>query len=409
MPVSAQSLTTDDRILWGVMALALVLRLVALVFLSPDGLTDSETYFQAAQDILAGRVFTSELVMPLYPLQAALMGANPLALKLSDIAISTITVWLVHRLALAMLQDRGAALVAAVFIAIYPHFIFYSVSSLTETSYLALTVLGFWLLYSGRLLWGGLVLILGLLSRPSLELLLPILVLWFAVAVHRFSWPKAAGVLARLVLLYGLVMTPWWVHNEIKYGSFVRLSLGDGRMLYMGNDPLNQTGGGLEGVDTDVSRFYGLYEDPVERNDAMKHEALRNIQDDPQRFVAMAGQKFLRFWRFYPHADAYSGLMVKLVSLASYGMVFVLCVGFILREGFARWRMLGPVILLAGYLTAVHMATLASLRYRLPIEPFMIVLSCGGIRVLARVSGLESRLPDVLRASGTMALAEKDG
>ena len=395
---SVFTIRQDDRILWVLMGLALGLRLLALMLVTPAGLTDAETYITAARDILAWRVFESELVMPLYPLQAALMGADPLALRLSDIALSTLSVWLIHRLTLVMLNDRGAALLAALFAAIYPHFIFYAITGLTETSYVAIMLLGFLLLYMGRLTAGAAVLIIGLLSRPSLELLLPILLLWAALMIHRLHWRAALGLLAKAALVYVLVMSPWWAHNMVKYDSFVRLNLGDGRMLYMGNNPLNLSGGGLEGADTDVTRFYQTHPDPLERNAAMKEEALRNILEDPARFATMAWQKFQRFWRFYPHADQYDGLLIKLVSLASYGSIFVLALVWLAREGPARWRMLGPIVLLAGYLTAVHMVTLASLRYRLPVEPFMIVLAAGGARVLARASGLNDRLPDWLRA-----------
>ena len=49
-----------------------------------------------------------------------------------DILISVTSVWLVFLLSLYLFKDRLAALLSAVIAAIYPHFIFYSVSGLTE-------------------------------------------------------------------------------------------------------------------------------------------------------------------------------------------------------------------------------------------------------------------------------------
>ena len=57
-------------------------------------------------------------------------------------------------------------------------------------------------------------------------------------------------------------MTPWWVHQYEKYGEFVRLNLGDGIVLFSGNNPANTTGGGVGRYsgksDMDLSQFYNI-------------------------------------------------------------------------------------------------------------------------------------------------------
>ena len=40
-----------------------------------------------------------------------------------------------------------------------------------------------------------------------------------------------------------------------------------------------------------------------------------------------------------------------------------------------QWRTLAPLYLLIGYFTLVHVVTVASLRYRLPIEAILILLA----------------------------------
>ena len=50
-------------------------------------------------------------------------------------------------------------------------------------------------------------------------------------------------------------MSPWWYHNYLKYGKFVRLNIGSSFVLYVGNNPLNKTGGGVIIDEDDLRKF----------------------------------------------------------------------------------------------------------------------------------------------------------
>jgi hypothetical protein len=58
---------------------------------------------------------------------------------------------------------------------------------------------------------------------------------------------------------------------------------------------------------------------------------------------------------------------------------------FLLAYAKSRWRPLLPIVLFAAYLTAVHMITIGSIRYRFPLEPFLIVL--GSFTIARLISG----------------------
>ena len=47
-----------------------------------------------------------------------------------------------------------------------------------------------------------------------------------------------------------------------------------------------------------------------------------------------------------------------------------------------QWRLLAPFYVVIGYFTFVHVVTIASLRYRFPIEPLLIVLAADPIAAL---------------------------
>jgi hypothetical protein len=62
------------------------------------------------------------------------------------------------------------------------------------------------------------------------------------------------------------------------------------------------------------------------------------------------------------------------VSALTVGPVLALALLCAVRR-WRQWRMLAPIYLIVGYFTLVHVVTIASLRYRLPLEPLLIVLA----------------------------------
>ena len=162
-------------------------------------------------------------------------------------------------------------------------------------------------------------------------------------------------------------------HHQ-KYGEFVRLSLGDGIVLYSGNKPFNKTGGGIMGLDVNIDQFSNE-KNPVISNKKMKAAAIEYIIQNPDRFVELAGLKFMRFWRLWPHTEHYQQWYVVAASLLSYGVILFLAIGFIFRNVGMYLKRLTPIFALFGYLTLVHMVTIGSIRYRFPLEPFLIIFA----------------------------------
>ena len=386
-----------DRVsVWHLAGLALAVRLLALLVVPDPGFPDAAAYVESGRDLFETGHIRSPVVMPLYPVFVHLTGGGT-ATRLLEILISAATVVLVHRLTTAVLEDRRAGLVAAALTAIYPHFVFFSITGLTETLYIFVVVAAMLAYYRERYLAGSALVVLSILMRPALDLLAPLLVLAFALLVHRRSPGEAARRLVQYGALYLALMAPWWVHNYTKYDTFVRLSLADGDVLYRGNNPLNTSGGGVGGteardVDFDLSRFAG-YRDPVARNDAMRRAAVDFIRDNPGRFLELAAIKFTRLWRPWPYARDYQSPWIIAASLSSYVPVMGLALYFLAVAGRRRLRRLAPILGYVAYLTLIHMATIGSVRYRVPMEPFVILLAGGGAaRLVARVPWLSRRL-----------------
>lgn len=386
---------------WHAMALGLAARLVAFAVLPRQNFFDAHTYVDAGRELFTTGTIVTHLAMPLYPIWVYLTGGfagSTTAPLLADILLSTATIWLLWRLTLALFDNHIAALLAAFAAAFYPHFIFFATTGLTETAYIFLTVLGFLLLYRALYFWGSVALVASILVRPSLDFLAPVLVVVFALAVHRAGWRTAALKLGQYVLIYLVLMAPWWLHNEIKYHRFVRLSLGDGIVMYLGNNPANKTGGGVcneRYCDHDGKDPAWRIADPIEQNNALFRAGVAYMLGHPGHTVEMWGVKFLRFWRLWPYDEGYRTPLIIAASLLSYAPVLLLACLFLTRRGLAEGRLLAPVYLYFLFLTAVHLITIASVRYRLPLEPFLIVL---GMTALADLVATMPRLDGALAA-----------
>jgi Dolichyl-phosphate-mannose-protein mannosyltransferase len=365
----------ERRAMLVILGTAVILRFaLAPVVASNIGyLPDVLSYRTLAADLLAGKGFLNTSAMPGYPIFLMLLGANEMSQLIADVFCSVVSVWCVGRLSREITGDALSGLLAATLWAFYPFSIFYAVVGLTETFFVMLILLGFLAYQTGHFTWGSLAMVVGILTRPAVEPLTPSLMLVFVLVIHRQSLVQALKHLVILVGIYVALMSPWWWHNYQTYGQFVRLNLGGGIVLYSGNYAGNIDGGGVD-FRIEVSGYHDIA-DPVERDRVLKQAALQFITENPRRFIELAGLKFIRLWQPWPYAADYSGKLFKIVSAASYlpllAMAIVGAVWCVRRN----FRALLPIALFVGYLTAIHMITIGSIRYRFPMEPFLAVLA----------------------------------
>ena len=380
-PTDSRHPFLDLPILPVAIILGFALRVAAAIVVPNQQFPDAIGYRAAGASLWATGRISEPLFMPLYPVLVGLTGPGWGQIAL-DVLLSTVMIWLVHRLALAMFGDRAAAALAALAAAVYPFFVFYAVVGLTETLYIALLLAAFDCWYRGYFTPAAVLAVLSILTRPTLDPLIPLLILCFALVVHRMPLGAALRQLAVYAAIYCVLMSPWWLHNYRAYGTFVRLSLGSGVMLYTGNNPLNRSGGALE-VDRDPTRFDKIA-DPLVRDRAMWNAGADYIKQNPGRFIELAVAKFMRFWRPWPYAQDYATPLYVILSLVSFAPVLGLALVYLAVWGWRERAVIAPVILLVGGLTAAHMVLAASMRYRLPLEPFLIILAATAVARLIR-------------------------
>ena len=258
---------------------------------------DTALYIETGSALFATGKMSSFLYMPLYPVAIHLLGISGIVWL--QILLSTLTVHLVYLVALAIWNDRNAALVAAGACAIHPVLINYANAPLTETSFTFLAMLGLLLLYRNKVAAAALVFVLANLTRPTLDLVYPLI---FAASVLTAPPPLMMLALRRVAIylaVYVALMGPWWLHNYALYGKFVRLDLAGGITAILENSKSYEQHGFDWTVDPPWEA-YGSIADPVERDRAMMTAGIRYIFENPGTWLHGVADRFLRFFTPWP-------------------------------------------------------------------------------------------------------------
>lgn len=301
------------------------------------------------------------------------------AVKISLIVVSSLTVLAVRYLAKLVYPGSIAGYTAGLTAACYPFLVYYSGLVLSETLFIFFLMLFFIQLLgcAGSFRASALLgLLAGLchLTRPTLLYFLPVFAGYFLIRTKSIS-----GCLTFLVL-FCLTVSPWVIRNYIHFDTLLISTSGSGQVLWEGNNPWNQTGGVADpawGYNENLPENLNELETDLWK----KEQALEYIQENFKQFNVLAFKKLVRFWHLWPNDQQFQSRFYLLVSLLSFGPVLLLALSstLLLRH---RWKLTIILWLFVGYYTLLHAITIGSIRYRLPLEPLLIVLASGSIAAI---------------------------
>lgn len=383
---------------------------IAENFLKGQGLVNTANFQQGDDGVVRAVALTREYVVgPIYPLLLALIyglfgfksyGMVVLGLHAVLGAASAVFAYKTGEL----LFGKGYAWIPYGLTLGYPLFAFWGMYVLTETTYVfTITVFLYVLALYGQeikrprlktLLILGAVIGISNLVRPILLLFFPVLGLWI-LGMHRGHLKIALRDFAVIIVMTIIVMSPWWIRNEIKYHHFIAVSNYGSYEFYLGNNPLTMTDQyfvfSQPSYDPKVkARIEKL---PVlEQETEYKQLGVSYILQHPVKFVqrTLAKEKNL-FWQPVLPADGDSYKMQG-DQWDKWYLLLGLC-GVVIS--FFQLRKYSFLLLFTAYYSfTVSMITVVSgARYRLPVMPGMIlfaalavVMALKGIGRLARVN-----------------------
>jgi 4-amino-4-deoxy-L-arabinose transferase-like glycosyltransferase len=319
--------------------------------------------------------------------------------RIVNAVLGTLVVALAALIALQV-WGRRVALLAAALAAVNPPLILVGGSLLSEPMFVALVLGAVAVALRSRtsrrrVLWaagaGVLVGLAALTKSTGVVLLLPLLP---AVALR----PRRPWAAVALVLATAVTIAPWTVRNEVRMHAFIPVS--------------NQLGSWLAGTYNTQARsdfrhpaasqphvraFVDLAKRPeVERQRELTRRALAYIADHPDYIAVVLArntQRMLnledsRWWRAQGDsislprwsADAGTYGFFAFAALAALGAMTAAA-----RRA-PRWLWLVPLVLFASVIVAG-----SEIRYRAPVEPFLILLAALALR--SRLSGESGSRP----------------
>ena len=363
---------------------------------------DANGYWALGEQIANGEDYTVNdpprriLRMPGFPLVLAMAGGNFLAARLLLAFVGTLACWWVYCLGKELL-DEWIGVIAAALCAVSPAMIVFSVLILTETTFAAAMTFSLWRMArfwnrsiasnaedgksvpsQGRLAGGafviGLTVALASYVRPSWLLFGPVFALAFYAKTRTLirSSVVAGGVVAGIVV----ALVPWIVRNyEVTDGRFVPTTLWVGPSLYDGLNP-EATG------DSDMTFFrqdhlLGRMSE-YEMDREYRRRSWEFVREHPHRALGLTVPKMSRYWSPWPNASQFQRWWMIAAAILFFAVIIgpALYGSWQMRD---RWDVLLLSLIPILYFCTIHSIFVGSIRYRLPAEYSLCVLTAVGI------------------------------
>jgi 4-amino-4-deoxy-L-arabinose transferase-like glycosyltransferase len=310
--------------------------------------------------------------------------------RVCQAALGALTCVLIYLIG-ARLFDRRCGLLAAAFAAIYPLAV-YTAGTLypaTLQTFLLACVVLFCLIARDRgSAW--LAVIAGIVAA-ALSLVTPSALPAFALAALWLAWPirsRRPILMALLFLLPVLLaLAGWSYRNYRSFGRSVAVSANGGFNFWLGNHPdvTATTGNRMTNrMRLELGSVYARHRNVAVRDSVLFSIGVEYIKADPRRFVRLSAAKAANFWRLYPKPMTDAGAAAqkaKLYSLLSYGVLLPFAVIWLLRSlGRSRGAWLILLVFLAY--TGVHALFISKVRFRIPLDPYILIFAAGALFAL---------------------------
>ena len=222
---------------------SLIIKLIFLKFFKLPQFYDVQTYIDTVNFFLNG-ISVSDQIMPMYPIIVYTVQSI-FNIQIFNILLSCLTAVLFFNLTKYILDNILFRITVLTFISFYPYNIFYSITGFSETAYIFTLTLMMLLFYKDKILYAVVIGTIGILIKPIHFYPMFILVFYFDYFYFKKSFKKSLVKFIFSVLIFISMMSPWWIYNFKQYDKFIMFNLVGPHTLFIGNNPLNNSGGGV--------------------------------------------------------------------------------------------------------------------------------------------------------------------
>lgn len=298
---------------------------------------------------------------------------------------------LIYKIAWILFGKKEVAFISFVIMLFYPFFVYYQALLLSETIFITLFIISFYFLYrwyegdfrvNRDFILTNIFLTLTVYSKGTLSILPPLLVGIFYF-FNTYKLKPTIKIFGYSLIIYLIVMSSWWIRNYSIFDKFIPFTTSSSMNLYLGANEKNTLAGvdWSTDVDLDFVTEVNSLDDEIERSKLYKEKAFEFIRNDTGQYIKMMWLKFKRFYNFIFNAESFSSIYYNLLSIFSYGIVMAFAlIAFVLT--IKEWKKFSAIYIIIGYFTLIHIMYIASLRYRLPLEPLFILLASYSFVVL---------------------------
>lgn len=384
----------SDKTLLVIFALGLVLRLlVAFALENKIYWDDGFDYDKLAIRLLEGKGYvTAEGIAtafraPVYSYflagAYAIFGHDFILVRIIQCLLDSVTLLVIFAIA-RLLFDRSVATIAASIYALYPLLIYSANTFFPTTLFTLLLSLATWSLFqlkqqatAFRSALLGVIFGISVLTVPTILAFIPLALVWlfFALEKKGGKFIFNAGI---IIVMMGVVLSPWLIRNQKVFNKSLLIATNGGYNFWMGNNPLakGSTGNGIKPPEY-LAQQLSRAKSEIEKEQLFYHDAFQFVKKEPARFIGLTIQKALNLWRFYPTPDTgYKILpaLSKILSAITYTPVLILALLGIILSG-SRKREVVLLLLLFLAVTVSYSLFITKVRFRLPLDPYLIVLA----------------------------------
>ncbi|MFN3966838.1 MAG: ArnT family glycosyltransferase, partial [Endomicrobiia bacterium] len=328
---------------------------------------------------------------PLYPIFLAgiytLFGHDFLFVQIFQALFGAFTVLIIFFLCNEIFEEKKIANISGFLLCLYPPLIVYTQIIGSEVFYTFLLALTIYLFVKRNILLGSLFLGLTNICRSTTIFYIFFLIfglIIFIPEMRNFKWIK---IFILSIIISFLPVIPWTVRNYLTFNRFLLVNTSAGELFWSGTY-LPWNGICKTGRDQNFFEKFNL-PNPIDNERKMFKEGIKNIIGNPGGFIKLTIKKFFRFW-FQPVGailvSKKSAILSYTIYLLHFLWIILAVYGFIKAPNKILYL---PLTVLLIYFGIMHNLIAPIARYRLPIEPYIMVFAVYGFyQLILKKKGL---------------------